>query len=575
MKKYLFSFIILGIGIISSVFIIGSVMAQTTSEISSIQYPVKELDDCTSEKECKVYCDKTENINGCLSFAEENDLMSEEEIKLAKNFTNKGMKGPGGCNGKNECDAYCNSMDNMDECISFAEKNNLIPENELKEAKKVQAAIKRGVKPPACGNKNACDAYCEEANHMEECINFGVEAGFIQGQELENAQKMLSALKRGIKPPSCKGKDACDEYCGNPDNMEICMNFAMEAGMMGDSEKKDAQKMLQAIKKGVKPPNCKGKEECDAYCQSEEHMDECINFSVAAGMMDEKQAEMAKKTRGKGPGGCMGKEECEAFCNNPDNQETCFQFGKENGMIPEEDLQKMEQEKANFKENFTNTMSNAPMKVKDCLISNIGNDKIEMFKSGMAMPPREMGDQMKNCFERYMPMSQETQKLDCESNPEECQKFQPGPGITNPGGQMMPQQASPGGCKTQEDCQRYCESNPEQCKNFSSEGGQPTSGMGMEGQQPILSQPQIEMQQQINQQTGKYIQQIQQNMPQFPEGQQPMDQQFQSGLESQQPIDQQFQQGQQPLPGGEQPQSKIQKRSLFGSVISAFLSLFK
>jgi hypothetical protein len=47
---------------------------------------------------------------------------------------------------------------------------------------------------------------------------------------------------------------------------------------------------------------------------------------------------MARKTGGKGPGGCKGKEECDAFCNNPDNQETCFNFAKDNGMIPEKDL---------------------------------------------------------------------------------------------------------------------------------------------------------------------------------------------------------------------------------------------
>ena len=86
---------------------------------------------------------------------------------------------------------------------------------------------------------------------MEECIAFGMEAGFIQGKEFEDAQKMLMAIKRGIRPPPCSGKKDCDEYCGNPDNMEACINFAIEAGFMDEREKEDGQKMLQALKKAL------------------------------------------------------------------------------------------------------------------------------------------------------------------------------------------------------------------------------------------------------------------------------------------------------------------------------------
>jgi hypothetical protein len=201
---------------------------------------------------------------------------------------------------------------------------------------------------------------------------------------------MLAAVKRGVKPPACKGKKACDVYCQNPEHMEECMNFALEAGFMTDQEKADSQKMLAALKKGVKPPACRGKDECDVYCSQDEHMEECMNFAEAAGFMSPEEAAMARKTGGKGPGGCKGKEECEAFCNNPDNQETCFNFGKEHGLIPEEDLRMME----------------------------------------------------------------------------ESQKFQPGPGMETPGGQIMPPQAGPGGCKGPDECKSFCETNPDQCKNF-------------------------------------------------------------------------------------------------------------
>ena len=336
-NKIIFIFFLAGVGVLSFFAV------RALADVSDIQYPVPQLGNCKSETDCRSYCDKPGNTAACLDFAEQNNLMSKEEIKMAKKFAAAGNKGPGGCTGKDSCETYCNDISHIEECISFAEKNNLIPPDELREAQKVRDAIKRGIKPPACGSKKLCDSYCEDPSHMEECITFASEAGLMDDEEKGDAQKMLQALKRGVKPPPCRGKQACDAYCQQPDNMEVCMNFAIEAGFMPEAEKENAQKMLSAIKKGIKPPNCNGKEECDDYCQSDEHFEECTNFAAAAGFMSAKDAEMARKTKGKGPGGCKGKEECESFCNNPVNQEACFKFAEDNGMIPEEELQKMKE----------------------------------------------------------------------------------------------------------------------------------------------------------------------------------------------------------------------------------------
>ena len=451
------------------------IFSSAIAAMENINYPVEELGGCQSESDCKAYCDKSENGEACLDFAQKNNLMSDQEVKLARKFLKGNADGPGGCKTKDSCEEYCNSIDHIDECISFAEKNDLIPPEELEEAKKVQAAIARGAKPPPCGNKKSCDVYCDDPEHMEECITFGIEAGFIQGKELEDVQKMLQAVKRGVKPPPCKGKKACDEYCSSPDNMEVCMNFAMEAGFMNEQEKADSQKMLQAIRKGVKPPNCKGKEECDAYCGSEGHFEECANFAVAAGFMNEKDAEMARKTGGKGPGGCKGKNECENFCNNPDNQETCFNFAKENGMMPEEDIKKMEEGKQQMKQSF----EQMPQEVSDCLAAEVGADMVEKMKNGV-MPSREIGDKMGGCFQKMGPPPGQ-----------ENQNFQPGPGAENPGGQIMPKQAGPGGCKGPEECQVYCQQNPDACKNSGPGPGQmpPCEGENCQYGPPPETQP--------------------------------------------------------------------------------------
>ncbi|MDO8566911.1 MAG: hypothetical protein Q7R58_02025 [bacterium] len=341
MRTKLLSFSILGFGLaLSTMIIANGAFAQTAAD--DVQYPVAELGGCGDKDACRVYCDVSSHLNACLAFAEKNNLMSEDEIDTAKKFMEAGGKGPGGCTGKDECQNYCDSLDHIDECIAFAEKTGILPPDELVEAKQVQSAIARGVKPPACRGKKECDAYCEDPGNMKVCIAFGEESGFLKGRELEDAKKMLVAIENGVTPPPCRGREACEAYCSEPDHMEACMTFARAAGFMTEEEAQNSEKMMAAIKKGVKPPQCRGKEACDSYCLEPVHTDECIQFAVVAGFMTEEEAEMSKKTGGKGPGGCTGKDSCETFCGNPDNQESCINFAKENGMISEEDAERMQ-----------------------------------------------------------------------------------------------------------------------------------------------------------------------------------------------------------------------------------------
>lgn len=432
------SILSISFGILMSGLIFTVVLADTTANIddTNFKYPITELGNCQDKESCKAYCDNSLHLDACMDFAEKNNLMSKKDIDSAKKFINAGEKGPGGCTGKDSCQSYCDDINHIDECVAYAEKTGILSEQDLQEAKQIQSAIARGVKPPACKNKKECDVYCDDPNNMKVCVAFGEEAGFLKGQDLEDAKKMITAIDKGAIPPPCKGREACEAYCSQPDNMETCMTFAQAAGFMTPKEAEESQKMLSAIKKGVKPPDCKGKESCDIYCSQEEHFEECVNFGVAAGFMSEKDAEMARKTGGKGPGGCRGKEECEAFCNKQENQETCFNFGKENGLISPEQLKEMEEGNKNFS---GSRPSAGP---------------------GGCKSPEECG--------AY-----------CRQNPEECKNFgqqgeqnrmspnseKPSPNNFSGDGDNF---GGPGGCKSPEECKTFCEINPEECKNFQS-----------------------------------------------------------------------------------------------------------
>ncbi|MDO8659654.1 MAG: hypothetical protein Q7K54_03570, partial [Candidatus Parcubacteria bacterium] len=462
-------------------------------------FPVVELGSCTDKASCKAYCDKTENIDACLSFAKKNNLMSSEELTNAKKFKDNGMTGPGGCKGKDKCDTYCSDSANIDECITFAEKNGLMSDLELSEAKKVQAAIVKGIKPPACGGKKSCETYCSSSEHMEECMNFSIEAGIMDPQKQEESKKFLAAIKQGIKPPACKGKDACDEYCGT--HQEECMSFSLAAGMVPDDQKEQMQKTLTAFKQGIKPPACRpnppdqsrqpsqpnrpdqseqGLQACDQYCADSSHVEECVKFSVAIGNMTQEQGQNSIKNGNKGPGGCVGKDACSTFCDNPDNQDTCFNFAKDNGMISEEDLQNMQDgqpgqggsRKPGKNQNNQGQINEQIQPWKDMCSNNtelacaddaggfitdakIGEDKQPVCPTGSTA---KCGN--------FQQQNQQNVQQNQQGQNQPRDKFQPGSGSENPGGQRMPQQAGPGGCKGPEECQKYCISNPEVCKNF-------------------------------------------------------------------------------------------------------------
>ena len=358
---------------------------------SGIQYPIQELGGCQDQASCKAYCSDETHQNACWAFAKNHNLMTDEEINGAKKFAAAKNERPGGCRTKDTCENYCGNLDHTDECIAFAEKHDLLPQRQLQNAKKIQEAIAKGIKPPACTDEESCDTYCDGSNHtqMQECILFGEAAGFLEGKELERAKKVLVAVKNGLKPP-CQGKK-CELFCRESDNMAACAKFAIEAGFMDDQEKERAQKMLKAIESGVKPPRCHGNE-CEAYCSSPDNVEECANFAKAAGFITPEQAESTLRTGGRGPGGCNNKDGCRAFCEK--HEDECFAFTQNNGLAHEADLTQVEEKR----QSFQRSAHQIPESVLGCLGGQVDEDTLRKIKEGSIMPSGEIGVKMRECF---------------------------------------------------------------------------------------------------------------------------------------------------------------------------------
>jgi len=344
------------------------------------------------------------------------------------------IKELGGCESAEACKTYCDESANIERCVSFAETKGLLTKGEIERGRKFAEIVKSGGGPGGCKTEASCKDYCSEVGRLNECVAFAENSGLVSGAELEEMKKIQSAVKRGTKfPGNCTNRAVCELYCKTPEHADECVTFAKEVGFISEEESKEMEKILPLMRSGQMPGGCTSKELCEAYCDDEGNFDECVAFAQKAGLVSEKELEIMRKTGGKGPGGCRGRA-CQTFCENPANQQACFEFGKQYGLISEEDLSRMEEGKRLLREQI----ESGPPEIQECLKSVIDIDKLE--QGGFAGGP-ELGEKMKECFEKMIPEGMEGQ-------------FEFGEN-----GQFN----GPGGCKSREECEAYCTSNPEAC----------------------------------------------------------------------------------------------------------------
>ncbi|MEK7617624.1 MAG: hypothetical protein AAB410_00600 [Patescibacteria group bacterium] len=325
----------------------------------------------------------------------------------------------GNCGSKTECKAYCAEEANFEACADFAERHNLLPK-EARVKREVLKDVLKNKGPGGCEDKKSCETYCRIEAHQEECLAFAEKHGLINKTELEQAKKFLPLMKRGETPGGCQSKEACENYCHLPENMEVCLDFAKQHNLIPPEELERVNKFLPLMKRGETPGGCKSKEACETYCSQEGKHTECIDFALKIGVMSPEEAQRAKKTGGRGPGGCKGKLECETFCNNPENQETCFQFAKEHGLIEEGEIEKMKEGMGQMRMG----LQNAPEEVKECLRQNVDAGTLANIESGEFTPTPGVGQSIRDCFEKFRPQIQEHRGRQFKASPEveECLK---------------------------------------------------------------------------------------------------------------------------------------------------------
>ncbi|MBI4435286.1 hypothetical protein HY630_01310 [Candidatus Uhrbacteria bacterium] len=310
--------------------------------LENISYPVTELGGCENQDACFAYCSEPANYDACMTFAETNQILEEEEIQEYRDVQELiAQGGPGGCTSEATCKAYCDDIINLEECLSFASENGMMSEEELAEARQVLTALQSGASlPGGCTSQESCDAYCGDMTHIEECLAFGKAAGLMSEEELAEAEQMLTILQTTGTPGGCVSKESCDAYCADEANVEECVSFAVEAGFMTSEEAEQVRERGGVSREEfVGPGGCTGEEACKAYCEQEEHREECGLFfgeqvdpfsremrndvGDSAGTTEYEQYDPSSFV---GPGGCTGEDACKAFCAQEVNRDTCAAF---------------------------------------------------------------------------------------------------------------------------------------------------------------------------------------------------------------------------------------------------------
>ncbi len=389
------------ITIFLSIFLLGAGFA--SAAFDNLKYPIEELGSCGSKAECATYCNKTENMSACISYAEQKQLMSKEEIKTSK---------------------------------LVAEK------------------MKIGKMPGSCSSKETCETYCQgDLNHLEECLSFADEIG-MNNASIEEGKRVAKALKEGAAlPGGCTTKETCETYCADSNNIEECLNFGEKSGIIGAEELAEAKKVMQFIKSGETPGGCKRKADCDSYCQQEGNFQECLAFAEKAGFVSKEEAEMAKKSGGKGPGGCKSQAECEAYCVDDAHLDECVEFGLRTGAISKEDVELMKGGVETLRAGLDKIPAEAKPDAEACL-NNVFGGKLQEVLGGTVKITKTQGDKIGPCIEeavsKYAQQQMEKMQQGLQAPQGEAVPPAQIPSTTNiqtaPSGQQGPPCSSPEEC---------------------------------------------------------------------------------------------------------------------------------
>lgn len=225
--------------------------------------------------------------------------------------------------------------------------------------------------PGGCSSEESCRSFCDDPTNFDTCINWAQEHGLMSGDEAERARKFAEQGRNFSGPGGCQSPEECESFCNQPQNHEVCLDFAVGQGFLTSDEAErikefrreaerfreegerikerievdpefDKERALQIIETQGGPGGCRTMDQCEEFCEEPQNQETCFAFAERHGLFKNREAveKIRKIISDGGPGGCKGKDQCHEFCEDPANFEVCIEFAEEHEFIKPEEVER-------------------------------------------------------------------------------------------------------------------------------------------------------------------------------------------------------------------------------------------
>lgn len=253
----------------------------------NITFPIQELGGCTSISSCKSYCEDLTHRETCVEFAKKKGFYDETKMREQSQSLVEDAKSKLGCSSEDECRTFCQKQENFDKCQNFAKEHGF---GDKASSERSSEKMQKAKEILGCDSPESCRRFCEQETNRERCMNFAKSVG-VSGagsdqmrREGEDGSQMRQTQFRG--PGGCDGQDACEKYCrehpnecgGNQQGQQsigIQVSPAQTEEMMKSKEEYcrqypercKEQEMNRPVDQSVQPRSGEGPTTSDDYCR--------------------------------------------------------------------------------------------------------------------------------------------------------------------------------------------------------------------------------------------------------------------------------------------------------------------
>lgn len=323
-----------------------------------------------------------------------------------------------------------------------------------------------------CRDAKECYLYCKIPENKAACWSYStykLDKNVLGDTTMSAEEKQLmqsKAKQYNISFPivdlgNCTGPQECRDFCEQPGNQTVCMEFAKKKGFDKEMERPpdglDAKKRGELMENAKTELGCTSMESCSKICESDHTR--CESFAKKHGVYQEppesrsrysSQEKQDLMLKAQSELGCTSMESCKALCEK--NPEHCMAFAKKHGFDDDRKNERGVDEQSDAgrrPEDLNQYEQGAPSGISP----NFGSQR---FGEGGC-------DSEKSC------------KKYCQEHPDECPGFQgytratqsgSPTTIASPGKQSQGSYVGPSGCRNEAECENWCKGSPDKCPGF-------------------------------------------------------------------------------------------------------------